>query len=57
MIVSDHEFDDEIVSILTVDSQTDGMDYNDLNDILDCQLNSKENDDNNGNDDDDDDDD
>ena len=52
MIVSDHEFDDEIVSILTVDSQTDGMDYNDLNDILDCQLNSKENDDNNGNDDD-----
>ena len=44
--LSDQEFDDEIVSI---DSQTDGMDYNDLNDILDCQLNSKENDDNNNN--------
>ena len=39
---SDQEFDDEIVSI---DSQTDGMYHNEFNDIIDSQLNSKENDD------------
>ena len=36
------EFDDESVS---TDSQTDGMDHNELNDIIDSQLNTKENDD------------
>ena len=39
---SDQEFDDVIVSI---DSQTDGMNHNEFNDIIDSQLNSKENDD------------
>ena len=31
--------------LLIVDSQTDGMNRNELNDIIDSQLNSKENDD------------
>ena len=35
---SDQEFDDEIASI---DSQTNVMDHNASNDIIDCQLNSK----------------
>ena len=31
--------------IVSVDSQTDGMNHNEFNDIIDSQLNSKENDD------------
>ena len=42
-IYSDQEFDDEIASI---DSQTNVMDHNASNDIIDSQLNSKDNDDN-----------
>ena len=49
--LSDQEFDDEIASI---DSQTNVMDHNASNDIIDSQLNSKDNDDNDDNDDDDD---
>jgi hypothetical protein len=41
--LSDQEFDDEIASI---DSQTNVMDHNVSNDIIDSQLNSKDNDDN-----------
>ena len=40
---SDHEFDDGIASI---DSQMNVMDQNALNDIIDSQLNLKDNDDN-----------
>ena len=40
--LSDQEFDDEIASI---DSQTNVMDHNASNDIIDSQLNSKDNDD------------
>ena len=47
----DQEFDDEIASI---DSQTNVIDHNAPNDIIDSQLNSKENDDNDDDDDDDD---
>ena len=50
---SDQEFDDEIASI---DSQTNVMDHNASNDIIDSQLNSKDSDDDNDDDDDDDDD-
>ena len=39
---SDQEFDDEIASI---DSQTNVMDHSESNDIIDSQLNSKDNDD------------
>ena len=39
---SDQEFDDKIASI---DTQTNVMDYNASNDIIDSQLNSKDNDD------------
>ena len=41
--LSDQEFDDEIASI---DSQTNVMDHNASNHIIDNQLNSKDNDDN-----------
>ena len=37
--LSDQEFDDEIASI---DSQTNVMDHNASNDIIDSQLNSKD---------------
>ena len=47
--LSDQEFDDEITSI---DSQTNVMDNNASNDIIDSQLNSKGNDDNDDDDDD-----
>ena len=47
--LSDQEFDDEIASI---DSQTNVMDHNASNDIIDSQLNSKGNDDNDDDDDD-----
>ena len=47
---SDQEFDDEIASI---DSQMNVMDQNALNDIIDSQLNSRDNDDNDDDDDDD----
>ena len=40
--LSDQEFDDEIASI---DSQTNVMDHNASNDIIDSQLNSKDDDD------------
>ena len=49
---SDQEFDDKIVS---VNSQTEVMDHNELNDIIDSQMNSKDNDDKDDDDDDDDD--
>ena len=45
--LSDQEFDDEIASI---DSQTNVMDHNASNDIIDSQLNSKDNDDNDNDD-------
>ena len=41
--LSDQESDDEIASI---DSQTNVMDHNASNDIIDSQLNSKDYDDN-----------
>ena len=47
--LSDQEFDDDITSI---DSQTNVMDNNASNDIIDSQLNSKGNDDNDDDDDD-----
>ena len=43
------------LSSTSIDSQTNVMDYNVSNDIIDSQLNSKDNDDNIDNDDDDDD--
>ena len=46
--LSDQDFDDEIASI---DSQTNVMDHNASNDIIDSQLNSKDNDDNKDDDD------
>ena len=42
----DQEFDDEIASI---DSQTSMMDHNVSNDLIDCQLNSKDDDDDDDN--------
>ena len=42
--------------VLSIDSQTNVMDHNTSNDIIDSQLNSKDNDDNDDDDDDDDDD-
>ena len=47
--LSDQDFDDEIASI---DSQTNVMDQNASNDIIDSQLNSKDNDDDDDDDDD-----
>ena len=41
---SDQEFDDND-KIVSIDSQTDGMSHNEFNDIIDSQLNSKDNDD------------
>ena len=46
--LSDQEFDDEIASI---DSQTSMMDHNVSNDLIDCQMNSKNDDDDNDDDD------
>ena len=46
--LSDQEFDDEIASI---DSQTSMMDRNVSNDLIDCQMNSKNDDDDNDDDD------
>ena len=53
---SDQEFDDNDNNnkIVSIDSQTDGMSHNEFNDIIDSQLNSKENDDKDDDDDDDD---
>ena len=48
--LSDQEFDDEIASI---DSQTSMMDHSVSNDLIDCQMNSKNDDDDDDNDDDD----
>ena len=47
--LSDHEFDDEVAFI---GSQTNVMDHNASNDIINSKLNSKDNDDNDNDDDD-----
>ena len=44
MQLGDQEFDAKIASI---DSQTSMMDHNVSNDLIDCQLNSKDDDDDN----------